>query len=118
MGYDTENIFAQILRKELPAKVIYEDEYALAFPDVNPKAPVHILVIPKVEAKSFYDFTEKAPPDFIIGFYKAIYNVIKSQNLQDDGFRILSNHGVNGMQQVPHYHVHIFAGRILGPMIC
>ena len=117
MDYDKNNIFARILRKELPAKVIYEDEYALAFHDINPKAPVHVLVIPKGEYISFFDFSEKARPNVVHGFTKAIHHVIQSLNLQKDGFRLLSNHGMHGKQEVPHYHVHIFGGRPLGPMI-
>ncbi len=117
MEYDNGNLFARLIRKEIPADIIYEDDYAVAFPDLNPKAPIHILVIPKGEYVSFYDFTEKAPPDLIVGFNKAVFQVIKSMNLQKDGFRILSNQGVNGMQHVPHYHVHIFGGGPLGKMI-
>ena len=117
MKYDKNNIFARILRKDLPATIVYEDEYALAFHDISQKAPVHILVIPKGEFISFFDFSEKATPELMIGFTKAIHQVIKSFALQNDGFRILSNHGVNGGQEVPHYHVHIFGGRPLGRMI-
>jgi diadenosine tetraphosphate (Ap4A) HIT family hydrolase len=115
--YDKNNIFARILRKEIPADIIYEDEYALAFHDANPKAPIHILVIPKGEYISFFDFSEKAAPEFAHGFTKAIHHVIKSFDLQKDGFRLLSNHGIHGGQEVPHFHVHIFGGRPLGRMI-
>lgn len=117
MEYDKNNIFARILRKEIPADIIYEDEYAIAFHDINPKAPIHILVVPKGEFVSFFDFSEKAPPKLMIGFTKAVHRVIQSLELQDKGFRILSNHGVHGGQEVPHYHVHIFGGRPLGRMI-
>lgn len=117
MEYDTNNIFARILRKEIPANILYEDEYAMAFHDVNPKTPIHILVIPKGEFVSFYDFSEKASPSLMVGFTKAIHQVIQTFNLQKDGFRILSNQGVYGGQEVPHYHVHIFGGRPLGRMI-
>lgn len=117
MVYDKNNIFARILRKEIPANVVYEDDYALAFHDINPKAPVHILVIPKGEFVSFFDFAEKASPDLMIGFEKAIHQVIQTFNLQEMGFRLLSNHGVQGGQEVPHYHVHIFGGRPLGRML-
>lgn len=117
MAYDKNNIFARILRKELPAKIIYENEYALAFHDINPKAPIHVLVIPKGDYISFFDFSEKASPDFVYEFSKAIHKVIKTLNLEKDGFRLLSNDGINGKQEVPHYHVHIFGGRPLGPML-
>jgi histidine triad (HIT) family protein len=115
--YDKNNVFACILRKELPAKVVYENDYALAFHDVNPKAPVHILVIPKGEFVSFFDFAAKASPDLMVGFNKAIYHVIEALDLQKEGFRILSNHGAHASQEVPHYHVHIFGGRPLGRML-
>jgi histidine triad (HIT) family protein len=117
MEYDKNNIFARILRKEIPANIVYEDEFALAFHDVNPKAPIHILVIPKGEYISFFDFSEKASPEDVHGFTKAMHHIIQSLNLQKDGFRILSNHGRHGGQEVPHYHVHIFGGRPLGRMI-
>jgi diadenosine tetraphosphate (Ap4A) HIT family hydrolase len=115
--YDQNNIFARILRKEIPANIIYENEYALAFHDINPKAPIHILVIPKGEYISFLDFSEKAPPAFVHGFTKTIQRVLQSLGLEKEGFRLLSNHGVHGGQEVPHFHVHIFGGRPLGPMI-
>ena len=117
MGYDKNNIFARILRKEIPANIVYEDEYAMAFHDVNPKTPIHILVIPKGDYISFFDFSEKASPELMHGFTKAIHHVIESFDLQKEGFRVLSNHGIHGGQEVPHYHVHIFGGRPLGQMI-
>ena len=117
MKYDKNNIFARILRKELSAEVVYEDDYALAFHDIYPKAPIHILVIPKGEFVSFFDFTAKASPELTVKFYKAIYHVLQKFNLQKEGFRILSNHGAHGGQEVPHYHVHIFGGCPLGQMI-
>lgn len=117
MEYDKNNIFARILRKEVPAQIVYEDNYALAFHDINPKAPVHILVIPKGEFISFFDFTEKASPALVLGFERAIRQVIQDFNLQETGFRLISNHGIHGGQEVPHYHVHIFGGRPLGWML-
>ncbi len=117
MEYDKNNIFARILRKEVPAQVVYEDDYALAFHDVNPKAPIHILVIPKGEFISFCDFVEKASPALMVGFEKAIHHVIHMFNLQEMGFRLLTNQGVHGGQEVPHYHMHIFGGRPLGRML-
>lgn len=117
MTYDKNNAFARILRKEIPADVIYENEYVLAFHDINPKAPIHILVIPKGEFVSFFDFSEKASPEFVYAFTKSIHHIIQSFGLQKEGFRILSNQGVHGGQEVPHFHVHIFGGRPLGRMI-
>lgn len=117
MEYDKTNIFARILRKEIPADIIYEDDYVLAFHDINPKAPIHILVIPKGEFISFFDFAENATPELMVKFNKAIQHVIQMFDLQKEGFRILSNHGILGGQEVPHYHVHIFGGRPLGRML-
>jgi histidine triad (HIT) family protein len=117
MKYDKNNIFARILRKEIPAHIVYEDDYALAFHDIYPKAPFHILVIPKGDFISFFDFSEKATADLMVGFTKAIHQVIQLLDLQKHGFRLLSNHGLHGGQEVPHYHVHIFGGRPLGPLI-
>ena len=117
MSYDKNNIFARILRKEIPASVIYENDFVLAFHDINPKAPVHILVIPKGEFISFYDFAETASAEQMLEFNKAIHHIIKTLDLQKEGFRLLTNHGINGGQEVPHYHIHIFGGRSLGKMI-
>jgi len=117
MEYDKNNIFSRILRKEIPANIIYEDEYALAFHDIAPKAPIHVLVIPKGEYISFFDFSEKATPECVVGFTKAIHHVIKVLDLQKNGFRLLTNQGTHGGQEVPHFHVHIFGGRPLGRMI-
>ena len=117
MEYDKNNVFARIIRKEIPADIIYEDEYALAFNDINPKAPIHILVISKGEYISFFDFSEKAIPEVVHGFTKAIHHVIQSLELQKEGFRLLSNHGLHGGQEVLHFHVHLFGGRPLGRMI-
>ncbi|WP_338453516.1 HIT family protein [Candidatus Bealeia paramacronuclearis] len=117
MSYDSNNIFARILRHEVPAKIIYEDDYALAFHDINPQAPLHVLVIPKGNYISFYDFSQNASFEETKGFYGAVKNVIDQLEIHDDGFRVLTNNGVNGGQEVPHFHLHIFAGRPLGRMI-
>lgn len=115
--YDPNNIFAKILRGEIPAKTVYEDEFALAFHDINPQAPTHILVIPKGDYVSFADFSEHAPAELIAGYIRAIGKVAKQQGLEVDGYRLLSNAGPHAHQEVPHLHVHIFAGRQLGPML-
>ncbi len=112
--YDQNNIFAKILRGEIPAKKVYEDEYALAFHDISAKASVHVLVIPKGPYISFSDFVEKA--DDVTGFYKAVEETIKLLDLKQ-GFRLISNSGINGGQEVPHFHIHILGGEKLGPMI-
>lgn len=115
--YDKNNIFAKILRGEIPCEKIYEDEFALAFPDINPKAPIHILVIPKGAYTCSDDFASRASLEEIQGFYKAVTHITHEKGLQADGFRLISNKGVNGGQEVPHYHVHILAGKQLGPML-
>ncbi len=115
--YDDDNIFARILRGEIPAKRVYEDEHALAFHDINPQAPVHILVIPKGPYVSWDDFSERGSPEEIAGFVRAVGRVAREQGLVAPGYRLLANVGVNGGQEVPHLHVHIFGGRGLGPML-
>lgn len=117
MAYDDNNIFAKILRGELPCEKLYEDEYALAFPDINPQAPNHVLVIPKGAYVSWIDFSANASEAEIAGFVRAVGKVAKNLGVEDEGYRVLSNIGQNGGQMVPHLHVHIFAGRPLGPML-
>ena len=115
--YDETNIFARILRGEIPSRKVYEDEHALAFHDINPAAPVHILVIPKGPYVSWDDFSERAPADEIAGFVRAVGHVAREQGLVAPGYRLLANAGINSGQEVPHLHVHIFGGRPLGPML-
>ncbi|UZK67640.1 histidine triad nucleotide-binding protein [Sphingomonas sp. M1-B02] len=115
--YDPDNIFAKILRGEIPAKPIYEDAHAFAFPDINPQAPQHILVIPKGAYVSWDDFSTKASDAEIAGFIRAVGLVAREAGMVEDGYRLLANVGQHGGQEVPHLHVHIFAGRPLGPML-
>ena len=115
--YDETNIFARILRGEIPARKVYEDEHALAFHDINPAAPVHILVIPKGRYVSWDDFSERASAEEIAGFVRAVGQVAREQGLVAPGYRLLANVGINSGQEVPHLHVHIFGGRPLGPML-
>lgn len=117
MAYDTDNIFAKILRGELPASLVYEDEWAIAFPDINPQAPDHILVIPRGSYINMIDFTTKATDAEITGFFRAVGKVANEAGLDGDGYRILANAGPNSHQEVPHLHVHIFGGKRLGPML-
>ncbi|HEU0118383.1 MAG TPA: histidine triad nucleotide-binding protein [Alphaproteobacteria bacterium] len=117
MAYDNNNIFAKILRGEIPCKKVYEDDFALAFNDINPKAPVHVLVIPKGPYTTFDDFAKHAGADEIAGFAKAINEVVQSTGVDDTGYRLISNSGVNAHQEVPHYHVHVLGGKTLGPML-
>lgn len=115
--YDDSNIFARILRGEIPSKKVYEDEHALAFHDINPLAPTHILVIPKGPYVSWDDFSANASDGAIAGFVRAVGKVAREAGLVEPGYRLLANTGLNSGQEVPHLHVHIFAGRPLGPML-
>jgi diadenosine tetraphosphate (Ap4A) HIT family hydrolase len=115
--YDEGNIFARILRGEIPCKRVHEDEHALAFHDINPQAPVHVLVIPKGPWVSAADFHAQAPDAAIAGFWRAVAQVAKAQGLEERGYRLLSNMGAEGGQEVPHFHVHLFGGRRLGRMV-
>jgi diadenosine tetraphosphate (Ap4A) HIT family hydrolase len=116
-AYDDGNIFARILRGELPSKKVYEDEFALAFHDINPQAPVHILVIPKGRYVSWDDFSAKAPDAEIAGFVRAVGHVAREQGLVEPGYRMLANIGVHGHQEVPHLHIHLFGGRQFREMV-
>ncbi len=118
MAYDPENIFAKILRGEIPNETVYEDDHVLAFNDINPLAKVHVLVIPKGEYVSNDDFSLNASDAELAAFWRAVGHVARELGLQEPGYRILANHGVNARQEVPHFHVHIFGGQPLGPMIC
>ena len=115
--YDDGNIFARILRDEIPSKRVYEDEFALAFHDINPLAPTHILVIPKGAYVSWDDFSARGSDAEIVGFVRAVGKIARDAGLVDSGYRLLANTGLNSGQEVPHLHVHIFAGRPLGPML-
>jgi len=115
--YDSENIFAKILRGEIPCSKVYEDDHALAFHDIAPQAKIHILVIPKGAYVSWDDFSASAPSDEIVGFIRAVGNVAREQGLVEPGYRLLANTGGHGGQEVPHLHVHLFGGQPLGRMI-
>lgn len=115
--YDNSNIFARILRGEIPSKRVYEDDHALAFHDINPQAPTHVLVIPKGAYVSWDDFAARASDAEIAGFVRAVGAVARAAGLVAPGYRLLANIGRDAHQEVPHLHVHIFAGRPLGPML-
>jgi diadenosine tetraphosphate (Ap4A) HIT family hydrolase len=117
LPYDRDNVFARILRGEIPNKTVYEDEWALAFHDIAPQAPIHILVVPKGEYVSWDDFSAKASVDEIAGFVRAVGHVAREQGLVEPGHRLLVNIGQEGGQEIAHLHVHIFGGRPLGPML-
>jgi histidine triad (HIT) family protein len=115
--YDDCNVFARILRGELPCNKVYEDEHVLAFHDISPLSPTHILVIPKGAYVSWDDFSERASDEEISAFVRALGRIAREAGLVDGGYRLLSNTGLNSGQEVPHLHVHIFGGRPLGPML-
>ncbi len=117
MAYDSNNVFARILRGEIPAKKIYEDNFALAFHDINPQAKIHVLVIPKGAYVSWADFSAKASEAEIAGFVRAVGKVAKQLGVEDSGYRLLANHGPDSHQEVPHLHVHVFGGQRLGKML-
>ena len=115
--YDDGNIFARILRGELPCKKLFENEHALAFHDINPLAPVHVLVIPKGPYVSWDDFSEKATDAEMAALTRAIGEVARMVGADAQGYRVLSNVGKRAGQEVPHLHVHVFGGQPLGPML-
>jgi diadenosine tetraphosphate (Ap4A) HIT family hydrolase len=115
--YDPGNIFARILRGELPAKTVLESEHSLAFHDINPLSPIHVLVIPKGAYVSWDDFSAKASDAEIADFTRTIGKVAATVGADQQGYRVLSNVGKRGGQEVPHLHVHIFGGAPLGPML-
>ena len=117
LPYDDENVFAKILRGEIPCRRVYEDDHALAFHDINPQAPLHVLVIPKGRYVSWDDFSARAAEAEIAGFIRAVGHVAREAGLVEPGYRLLANIGQDGHQEVPHLHVHIFGGRALGPML-
>lgn len=117
MAYDPENIFAKILRGEIPNNTVYEDEYVLAFHDINPQAPVHVLVIPKGPYENVADFGANASAEEQAAFMRGVAKVAQILEIEEPGFRIISNSGENGMQEVPHLHIHVLGGRRLGAML-
>ena len=117
LPYDPDNIFAKILRGEIPNDTVYEDEHVLAFKDINPQAPIHVLIIPKAAYVSWDDFAAKAPDDEIAHFVRKVGEIARDLDLVAPGYRLLANIGGHGHQEVAHLHVHLFGGRSLGPML-
>jgi histidine triad (HIT) family protein len=117
LAYDRNNVFARILRGELPCTKVYEDEHVLAFRDINPQAPIHVVIIPKGEYVSVDDFSANASEAELAAFMQAIGRVAKQEGVVAGGYRILANHGAAAHQEVPHFHLHLFGGRDLGPML-
>ena len=114
--YDDKNIFAKILRKEIPSNKVYENEHSLFFKDINPQARIHVLGIPKIECIDFPDFILVANDKTVSSFFRSVDLVVDKLNIRDDGFRIISNSGINGGQEVPHFHIHILAGEKIGSL--
>jgi diadenosine tetraphosphate (Ap4A) HIT family hydrolase len=117
MPYDDNNIFAKILRGDIPCRKIFENEHALVFHDINPAAPVHALVMPKGKYVSAADFNASASAAEITGFYRAVSHAAGLLGVAETGYRLISNAGPDSHQEVPHYHVHILGGRKLGPLL-
>ncbi len=117
LPYDDQNVFAKILRDEIPSKRVYEDAWAIAFHDIAPHAPTHVLVIPRGPYVSWDDFSLRASSDEIAGFVRAVGTVARQLHLVEPGYRLLANTGPDSGQEVPHLHVHLFGGRPLGPML-
>ena len=115
--YDKDNVFAKILRGEIPNNTVYEDDRVLAFHDIGAQAPVHVLVVPKGEYESLDDFSANAPADVLAGFFSAVGKIARDLGVAETGYRLIANHGADSHQEVAHFHVHILGGRTLGPML-
>ena len=114
--YDDNNIFAKILRKEIPCDKVYEDEFSLFFKDINPQTKIHILGIPKFQSTTFSEFLKNADNDIILSFFKSVQIVIDHLNIEKNGYRLITNSGEHGGQEVPHFHIHILAGENIGSL--
>jgi histidine triad (HIT) family protein len=117
MAYDPDNIFAKILRGEIPNRTVFEDQHVLAFQDINPQAPVHVLVIPKGPYENMTVFSNEASTEEQVAFMRAIGEVLRITEVAEAGYRIISNNGQDGVQEVPHLHIHVLGGRHLGRML-
>lgn len=115
--YDPDNIFSRILRGEIPCAKVYESDHTFAFKDIAPQAPVHILVIPKGQYIDYCDFSANASPTELVDFAQSVGLVAEAAGLPEDGYRLITNIGSNGGQEVPHYHVHVVGGIKLGPLL-
>jgi histidine triad (HIT) family protein len=115
--YDDGNIFARILRGEIPCKKVYEDDFALAFHDIHPQAPVHVQVIPKGKYVSFADFSARATAEEITGFFRAAALIGKQLGIEETGYRVIGNTGLDSHQEVPHFHLHLLGGRKMGHLL-
>lgn len=118
MRYDSSNVFAKILRKELSVEPVFEDDFIVAINDIKPQAPVHVLVIPKGCYSSPTHFMVAAPAEEIVGFWRGVYTVISLLGLDKKGVRLVANDGEDGGQEVSHFHLHLLGGRALGAVVC
>ncbi|MFV0430884.1 MAG: HIT domain-containing protein [Alphaproteobacteria bacterium] len=117
MTYDNNNVFAKMLRKEIPVDFIYENDYALAFYDINPQKKLHILIIPKGAYSDIYDFTKNASAEEQLGLNQAIVDIVEDKGMAEEGFRLISNCKGYGGQEVPHLHFHLLGGENVGPLL-
>jgi diadenosine tetraphosphate (Ap4A) HIT family hydrolase len=115
--YDEQNVFARILRGEIPAQIVYDDEWCVAFHDISQAAPAHILVIPKNKYRNFAEFVKQAPEEEVHGFFDSVRHVAKELKVQESGYRLIMNSGADAHQTVEHFHVHILGGKKLGPLL-
>lgn len=116
-SYDESNIFARILRREIPCDAVYEDEHVLAIRDIAPAAPVHVLIIPKLRFTSFDDFASHAPAQAVASYVRAIVQVAERLGVRESGYRLITNHGADASQTVAHFHVHLLGGKPLGGLL-
>ena len=114
--YDTNNIFSKILRNEIPCDKVHEDEFSLFFHDINPQAKVHVLGIPKADCVDYSDFISKSDSKVLLSFFESVNIVLEKLDVKNSGYRIISNSGINGGQEVPHFHLHILAGEKIGSL--
>jgi histidine triad (HIT) family protein len=117
MPYQQDNIFAKIIRRDIPCNPIYEDEHTLIIRDIAPAAPIHLLVLPKGQYTSFDDFVRSASSEAIASFFRTVQKTAADAGIDADGYRLIMNHGANASQTVPHFHVHILGGRMLGALL-
>jgi diadenosine tetraphosphate (Ap4A) HIT family hydrolase len=117
MNYDKNNVFAKIVRGEIPSKKVFEDKELLAIHDISAAAPVHVLIMPKGEYISFDDFTRNAPLETVTHFFKTIPHIARMCGVEKTGYRIITNHGEHASQSVPHFHMHLLGGRALGGLL-
>lgn len=116
-AYDSNNVFARIIRNEIKAEKIFDDEFIICIKDIHPSAPIHFLVLPKKSYMSFDDFSKNASSEEITAFFKTVGEIARIYDLDKIGYRLIINHGADGMQTVPHFHAHILGGKTLGPLV-